>query len=1263
MDVGPSNEGAMSQTGKVGSVERSGKKRRPSKLRMLGFCVALAFVLFLIFLPRLATQKSVLNAAIQQFAGLAPLQVEIEKVDAGWFVPIAASGLAVKDADGTLLARIGQVQTQKGVFHWLLNASDIGLVTIKELDAAIVAHQGTTNLEQALQPLLERWANEPAEPSPSSSATTRGTIEVLDAKVLLMESGRPEQWVVSVPKMTATLPDSHQMVGPIEAQITLSEVSGQSSIQPGVIAAEVRQVLTEQQSVGAHESRPRLQVRAKLDRVPLQFWHVVHARLPEIEVDEVHGTLSAILAGTIVDENEWRVQFNGLEGRDLKLVAPQLVGEQPALLSRLTGQANCQLSKSLLQIDETQLACDFATATAKATVPWPIVVPTAAEPFLSGATLEASGAVDLARLAVAAESLLPLKDEMQLNSGVAKFEIQQALNEVGQASNSAWLQLSDLSAVANGQSLQWKDALKLQLAASQTEQGPRMEALVQADFAELEAGGTIENGNIVGRVDFSLLRQRLSDWVEVPISNMQGSAQLNARWNMESEQLVAAEGTFKSTPLAIGISNGKQIEESAWDGRFSARIGIQDASPKWIQNASLTLQSQEERLVFDLNEPLSLDPQASADVQPAAFRLDVHADLARCLRRGNAWLDEPAEMSVNGKLQLAANGLLDMQHLELHAANWNGEPIQVVTPQLSFSEPRVVGNFKGRIDTNALTRTVIESLELTSSSVSLIAQDYATPQGAEGRTGRARFIMDLGRLMQNSNSGSSSLISAASPSASELAISANGRCEGELAWQISSQAAGVSVLVNGSNLVLMSKSQDQTQTEILWQEPTLTSSLEGTWKAADNAIDLSSMKLQTPWLNYAGTLAYRSSDESQQINMNGQAIYDCQTLSNKLTPYTGGEVMLVGKQTAPIQLTWQSSGSNDLSPLAGLNAATRLGWQQASVIGIPLGAADVPVEIVAGQLKSAAEIPVNGGALRWDLQSDLTADDLVLKQQPMTVLDNVQITQQMCNDWLKYVNPLMADATSVDGRLSLTLNEALLRPYEPAKQSIVGQLVIHNASVGPGPFSNQIIGIVKQIEAIRKQDFTRAVSSTQRIWLDMPEQRINFAMRDGKVSHDNLQARIGDATVSTSGGVYVDGRLELMATMPIPDDWADKSPYLAGLKGQSLQFPVDGTMTDPSVDTQLLGQLGRKTAENAALGFLNQGLNRGLEKLLGNPGEGTQSTTPNQQPPQESPEKAILGIGEQIFKGQGIKLPGLFGSPPPAPQAGSPQAGSSTGGN
>ena len=110
--------------------------------------------------------------------------------------------------------------------------------------------------------------------------------------------------------------------------------------------------------------------------------------------------------------------------------------------------------------------------------------------------------------------------------------------------------------------------------------------------------------------------------------------------------------------------------------------------------------------------------------------------------------------------------------------------------------------------------------------------------------------------------------------------------------------------------------------------------------------------------------------------------------------------------------------------------------------------------------------------------------------------------------------------------------------------------------------------------------------------------------------------------------------MEMLATVPIPDDWADKSPWLGGLRGQSLQFPIRGSLSNPQLDSQLLSQLGRQTVQNAATGFLQQGLNRGLDKLLG----GQENTAPDGS----SDPKPIQGIGEQLLKGQGLNIPGIF---------------------
>jgi hypothetical protein len=345
---------------------------------------------------------------------------------------------------------------------------------------------------------------------------------------------------------------------------------------------------------------------------------------------------------------------------------------------------------------------------------------------------------------------------------------------------------------------------------------------------------------------------------------------------------------------------------------------------------------------------------------------------------------------------------------------------------------------------------------------------------------------------------------------------------------------------------------------------------------------------------------YKTVNAEQIIAIKGQAVYDAARVAERIQPWTGGQLQMSGQKTIPVEVVWKAKADSVGSSLAGLQAATRLGWDQARLVGINIGPADVPVSVTNGQLATAAEIPVSGGVVRWDVASDLTAQDMIIYQKPMIVLENVAITPEMCQTWLKYVTPLLADATSVEGRLSLKLDQASLNPTNTRNQTVVGQLLIHSAEVGPGPLSNQIITLVQQINAIRKQDFTQAVSA-QKIWVQMPEQKIDFEMINGQVVHRNLNIRAGDVTITTSGTVDIDGRMELLASMPIPDDWVEKSQWLAGMRGQSLQFPVRGTLTGPQMDLQLLKQFGRQQVQQAASGLIQQQLSKGLGKLFGPP--------------------------------------------------------------
>jgi hypothetical protein len=137
----------------------------------------------------------------------------------------------------------------------------------------------------------------------------------------------------------------------------------------------------------------------------------------------MHGRISASLAGNIVDAESWNIDVQRLETTDLQIVAPELVGQNPAKLAMIAATGRASLSNAEMKIDNAQLACDFSNVSASATVPWPLALPTAQEPFFAGGTLAVQGSVDLPKLVRAAETLLPLREGTQLLDGTAQFAI------------------------------------------------------------------------------------------------------------------------------------------------------------------------------------------------------------------------------------------------------------------------------------------------------------------------------------------------------------------------------------------------------------------------------------------------------------------------------------------------------------------------------------------------------------------------------------------------------------------------------------------------------------------------------------------------------------------------------------------------------------------------------------------------------------------------------------------------------------------------
>ncbi len=1208
------------QTDRLDSLDAPNRKSRKRRVPIL-LILLLLFAVTVAALPRLLVNRSVVLAAVERFGGLKPLQVDFTGVRAGWFAPAALTGLKIADENGVVLVEIGSIDSEKGLLSWITSGNDLGTIRLRDVVMDIESHAGSTNIERALEHLITATPTEqPTDTTQVRSATTvTGKIEIAAGKIRLRDRGNVHPWLLAVEKLSIDIPRSGQLVGPIQLQAMVHSLKPGDN-QAGAVTAEISQTDLDGGS--------GLALRAAVNMFPLAVWQALSPRLPDVPIGGLNGSLSGQVAGSYLDLHHWSIELPRVLGREMHLDAPDFLGEQPLQLAELALAGRCSFNGKQVALSKVQLSCDAGSVNADGQLPWPLTLPSVAQPWLADAVIDASGSLDVARLVAAAPTLVPMKAGTKLQSGNATFHLVQNFAEASQPRCQVELQLAGLAAVAAGQHLKWDEPLKMNASAGPQPNGAiQFTSQIVSEFCDVSGSGNAQQGSFAGKVNLDRLQQRVAQWIELPIKAMSGAADMNIVWNQSPQSIVKLNGKFTTTPLAVTMSSGGELREPAWNGAIDATARIVGAQLKQLENGRIDLKSEQEALQFELLEPfvLASSNNSASPATAAGFKVTLRGDIANWQRRAAVFQFTVPDTRIAGNVELQTGGRFDLAHLELSDATWKFEPFEVATSTMTLAESQLVGTFKGRVDTADLTRLAVEKLEVRATAFSLGAADSPASNPKDGRIGRAAFLVDLARLMNNVREGtlpnaiarsstaksSNGLSLVSAPTQTRLALA--GRMQGELAWQINSQEAVFNLKTSGENIEALSQSTRSlgttAPTQPLWREPSIVASVDGRWLISANSLQVPKLDLQVPWFHFLGNMDYTPATDSQSATLKGQCLYDAAQVAQKLHPWIGDHVQLVGKKTVPVDVKWTAKTGQRESSLAGLQAATRIGWDQARVVGIQVGTADVPVSITNGRLATAAEIPVSGGVLRWDVTGDLASDEMLIVQKPMTVLDNVAITPEMCESWLKYVAPLVAQATAVEGRLSMKLNEATLNPMNPRSQLVDGQLIMHNAEVGPGPLSNQIIGLVQQVNAIRKQDFSQVVGN-QKSWLKMPEQNISFRMENGQVAHKHLNVHIGDANISTSGAVDIDGRMDLMAEMPIPDDWVAKSPFLASLRGKSLQFPVRGTLTGPQLDTQLLTQIGRDTVQQAAQGLIQRELQRGLGKLFGAPP--APQGTPNQ---------------------------------------------------
>jgi hypothetical protein len=275
-----------------------------------------------------------------------------------------------------------------------------------------------------------------------------------------------------------------------------------------------------------------------------------------------------------------------------------------------------------------------------------------------------------------------------------------------------------------------------------------------------------------------------------------------------------------------------------------------------------------------------------------------------------------------------------------------------------------------------------------------------------------------------------------------------------------------------------------------------------------------------------------------------------------------------------------------------------LGWERADVFGVPIGPGDIAAKLSGGNLQiNPIDVQVGDGRVTLTPQVRLTPEPAELRLPRGPVVSKMKISPELCARGLKFIAPVLAEATIAEGEFSIDLDGARIPLANVEAADAGGKFHVHSVDVKAGPLAEQFIGLGRQIGAVikNKPDGGRRDVDTL---LSLEDQNIEFRVVERRVYHRRMTFFAGDIPITTQGSVGFDESLSLLAEVEVQDDWIGDNSPLAGMKGQILQIPIEGTLKKPKLDSRALEKLTAQMVRGAAKGIITDQLNKQLEKLL-----------------------------------------------------------------
>lgn len=411
------------------------------------------------------------------------------------------------------------------------------------------------------------------------------------------------------------------------------------------------------------------------------------------------------------------------------------------------------------------------------------------------------------------------------------------------------------------------------------------------------------------------------------------------------------------------------------------------------------------------------------------------------------------------------------------------------------------------------------------------------------------------------------------------------------------------------------------------EPPSLT--FDAVYRASDDRLDLAEVLVEHAMGQVRASGRIDAVSTARVASLTGAFEPNWDAISLRVAEATEPRARLVGTPR-PFRLNGPLSGDSTKEILNGIDAELGVDLTEAAIFGLQVGPAPLVVRCDRGEiLIDPIATTLNGGQLVVTPVVELGEDgSAILTIAEGSGIDKVEITDEVSRQVLAYIAPVLREATQVNGRLSVRVNELRVPLAGPspeeggAEVELASRVAFEEVTYGPGPMMQRILGL----SGLAAKDVPNLTIN----------QVVDVAIAEGRVHQSGLEIVAAEGVVlQFEGSVGLDQTLALRVGVPLSERMLGGQQMLNDvLGGTRVGVPIGGTLGQPKLDQEafrigLRQQGGRLIGRGAAAGAGQ------LLRLLGDEeGRGDQDQGGPANPPPVAPpaEDLLRDVGRGLLR-------------------------------